>query len=321
MEHVGIEKRMIVKAKRSGLTVVEILVVVAIISLLVGLLLPAVSKVKSMAREAKQKVQFTALGLGLETFKNDYGDYPPSDNNSWLDDTDSSTGTPNTSGSQKLAEALLGYDLLGFHPDSGWRVDGTNRRSYSDDTTTHSPGSYYLYDRTIDREMDKRKGRYIDLDTANVARLGNDASHDGLFNLGAFAPFDAGADSFVICDVFGMGKDVLLDGKRQRAGVPVLYYRADTSEKRLKRAYDRLDNDTLVFVKERMDRDRKGSPASGVNWNPIAGTGDDFYDRIRDPRASTSDYDVPFKPDSYILISAGADGFYGTSDDIHNFQK
>jgi len=306
-----------VKAKRSGLTVVEILVVVAIISLLVGLLLPAVSKVKSMAREAKQKVQFTAIGLGLETFKNDYGDYPPSDNNSWLDNT----GTADTSGSQKLAEALLGYDLLGFHPDSGWRVDGRNRRSYSDGTTTHAAGSYFLYDRAIPEEMDKRQGRYIDLDTANVARLGNNASHDGLFNLGNFAPFDAGADSFVICDVFGMGKDILLEGARRRAGVPVLYYRADTSEKELKKVYDRLDNDTLVYVKEDADQNRKGSPASGTNWNPLAGTGDDFYARIRDPRASTSDYDVPFKPDSYILISAGADGFYGTSDDIHNFQK
>ncbi len=315
---VGIEKRMIVKAKRSGLTVVEILVVVAIVSLLVGLLLPAVNKVKSMARDAKQRVQFTAIGLGLETFKNDYGDYPPSDNNSWLDDT----GTPDTSGSQKLAEALLGYDLLGFHPDSGWRVDGTNRRSYSDGTTTHNPGSYYLYDRNSDEEMDKRKGRYVDLDTANVARLGSTGNHDGLFDLGAFAPFDAGADSFVICDVFGMGKDIILEGTRRRAGVPVLYYRADTSEKELRDVYDRRDNDTLVYVKERTDLNRKGgTPASGNHWNPIAGVANEFYRRIRDPRASTSDYDVPYKPDSYILISAGADGFYGTSDDIYNFQK
>ncbi|MHC4519591.1 MAG: type II secretion system protein, partial [Planctomycetota bacterium] len=112
------------KAKRSGLTIVEILVVVAIISLLTGMLIPAVNKVKSMAREAKQKVQFTAIGIGLATFKNDYGEYPPSDHYSWLEEN---TELENSSGAQKLAEALLGWDLLGFHPDSGWRADGRNR--------------------------------------------------------------------------------------------------------------------------------------------------------------------------------------------------
>jgi len=318
MEYVGIEKRMIVKAKRSGLTVVEILVVVAIISLLVGLLLPAVSKVKSMAREAKQKVQFTAIGLGLATFKNDYGDYPPSDRNSWLDDV----WTANTSGAQKLAEALLGYDLLGFHPDSGWRVDGANRRSYSDGTATHAAGSFFLYDRGLDREMEKRKGRYIDLDTANVARLGIGASHDGLFDLSSFGEYAAGVDTFVIGDVFGKGKDILLDGVRRKASLPVLYYRADTSEKEAGDIYDSTDNDTLVYIKEQMDLARKGTPTSGTVWNPLAGNVSVFYDRIiRDPRASTIDFSVPHKPDSYILISAGADGFYGTSDDIHNFPK
>jgi len=286
------------------------------------LLLPAVNKVKSMAREAKQKVQFTAIGLGLATFKNDYGDYPPSDNNSWLDDT----GTANTSGAQKLTEALLGYDLLGFHPDSGWRVDGTNRRSYSVGTTTHAAGSYFLYERTSDLDMEKRQGRYIEIDTANVARLGigtarDGTTHDGLFDLSAFGQYALGASTFVIGDVFGKGKEILLEGVRRKAGLPVLYYRADTSAKLARDTYDSTDNDTLVYIKEQTDLARKGTAPSGTLWNPLAGTNDVFYDRIRDPRASTTNFEVPHKPDSYILISAGADGFYGTSDDIYNFPK
>jgi type II secretory pathway pseudopilin PulG len=312
---------MIVKAKRSGLTMVEILVVVGIISLLVGLLLPAISKVKSMAREAKQKVQFTAIGLGLATFKNDYGDYPPSDYNSWLDDT----ATPNTSsGAQKLCEALLGYDLLGFHPDSGWRVDGTNRRPYDDGTTTHASGSYYLYERNSIPDMDKRKGRYIDLDSANVARLGmgtgrDGVVHDGLFDLSSSGGYAAGIDTFVIGDVFGKGKEIILDGVKRKTGLPVLYYRANTSGKWSRTIYDFTDNDALVYIKEQADLVRKGTPAPGTVWNPLSSNQDVFYNRIRDPRASTSAFDVPHKPDSYILISAGADGFYGTRDDIYNF--
>jgi len=304
-----------VKAKRSGLTIVEILVVVAIISLLVGMLLPAVNKVKSMAKEAKQRVQFTAIDLGLATFKNDYGDYPPSDQNTWLKDEP----TENTSGAQKLAEALLGWDLLGFHPDSGWRVDGLNRWDYSDGTTTQAAGSFSLYNRTNAREMEKRKDRYIDIETANVTRFGNTTNHDGLFDLGGHGAWADGADTFVLCDVFGKGKDIMLDETRRKSGLPILYYRADTSGKVSDEIYHVRDNAQLVYIKEMDDRSRKGTPPSN-RWNPLDNTSE-FYKQIKDGRASTSGFDVPHKPDSYILISAGADGLYGTSDDIRNFRK
>jgi hypothetical protein len=42
-----------------------------------------------------------------------------------------------------------------------------------------------------------------------------------------------------------------------------------------------------------------------------------FYEYIRDPKVQGTPW--PYRPDSYILISAGADGLYGTSDDICNF--
>jgi len=195
-----------------------------------------------------------------------------------------------------------------------------NRWDYSDGTTTQTAGSYWLYDRTMNREMDKRKDRYIDLDTANVTRLGNNASHDGLFDLSSVGAWADGADTFVLCDVFGKGKEITLDGNRKKSGLPILYYRADTSGKISRDIYHSVDNDTLVYAKEQMDGIRKGTAPSGL-WNPLAGVVDVFYDRIRDARASTSNFDVPHKPDSYILISAGADGLYGTSDDICNFQK
>ena len=105
------------KRKKTGLTMMELLIVLGIIAILVGLLVPALTVVRQMARETKQKAQFATIEMALAAFKNDDGDYPPSD---W-------TPVPVTGdycGSQKLAEALLGWDLLGFHPNSAWRADG-----------------------------------------------------------------------------------------------------------------------------------------------------------------------------------------------------
>ena len=42
-----------------------------------------------------------------------------------------------------------------------------------------------------------------------------------------------------------------------------------------------------------------------------------FYNYITDPKVTAVDW--PYRPDSYILISAGVDGLYGTNDDICNF--
>lgn len=310
------------KAKRSGLTLVEILVVVGIIAVLVGMLLPAVSMVKKTAREAKQKVQFTAIDLALATFKNDYGSLPPSDPYTSL--ANSATGIENSSGAQKLAEALLGWDLLGFHPDSGWRADGMNRWPYRVGTTTHAEGTYFLYDRTVEYDMNKRKSRYLDLDTANAVRLGVAGNQDGLFNLGA-AGVPLAPNTFVLGDVFGKGKDVvLLDGTRKKSGLPVLYYRANPSQKVREEIYSYRDNDLLLYAKEQTDVLTRGTPPvrpSTNLWNPLAGTAPAFYDYITDWRASTTDFQVPYKDESYILISAGNDGMYGTDDDICNFQR
>ena len=63
---------MTVKRKKTGLTLVEMLVVLSIIAILIGLLIPAMTVVKNTAKEAKQKTQFSAINLALISFKNDY---------------------------------------------------------------------------------------------------------------------------------------------------------------------------------------------------------------------------------------------------------
>lgn len=315
------------KRKRSGLTIVEMLVVVGIIAILIGLLLPALNMVRRTATEAKQKVQLSAIDVALVAFRNDYGDYPPSDPYTWLAD---SPDVQNTSGAQKLCEAMLGWDLLGFHPDSGWRADGYNREAYRDiDGNTHVPGTYPLYstalapDGSPNPELEKRKGRYLDIETANPVRLGVTSTtfRDGLFDLSAGAASVArlAPQTYVLTDVFGRLGDVqMLTGSttsttpttKIKAGLPVLYYRANTSGKARGDVYKYADNSAVVEAA--YDVTPQGSPLVGNV---------EYYEFITDWRASTVDLKVPQKPDSYLLITAGWDGRYGTEDDICNFQR
>jgi hypothetical protein len=113
------------------------------------------------------------------------------------------------------------------------------------------------------------------------------------------------------------------DGSRAKAGHPILYYRAHASEKRIPDIYHYADNYELIAVKEDADQARRGTSPDTV-WNPLIRTAGSLHDYIADPRvppAPDPDLRVPFKPDSYILISAGNDGLYGTDDDICNFKR
>lgn len=302
------------RRKISGFTMVELLVVLGIIALLVGLLIPTLSTVRNSAREAKQKAQLTTIELALTAFKNDYGDYPPSDG--WY--YNPAPGGPlDYCGAQKLAEALLGWDLLGFHPKSAWRSDGYDGMA---------PNGPLAYDPDKVRDIngdgipdtfDERKGSYLELPTSSAFRLG-DIFRPNPVNPNPIGPL--AADTFVLCDVFGVKKVTMVKGVdpvtgklitvSERAGAPILYYRANTSGKTIRGVYRASDNDALVLAKQQADG----------REHPLARSGGQFqffYDYIRDPKIVAKTW--PYRPGSYILISAGADGLYGTGDDICNF--
>jgi prepilin-type N-terminal cleavage/methylation domain-containing protein len=296
------------KRKKSGFTLVEMLTVIGIIAILLGLLVPSLTMVRRIAKETKQKAQLTTIGLALTAFKNDYGDYPPSNGYDYA--IPPAGGSLDYCGSQKLAEALLGWDLLGFHPDSQFVSDG---------------GGVYSSDEANLRE---RRGPYLELATANAFRLGVTLEHDGLFaDTGGLHP-----DRFVICDIFGVKKITLANGETVKAGTPILYYRANTSSKRMEEEevftgggiYDYRDNAFLISLGKIGSGDMHELVNASVFYSADGG--------IVDPKASgASGISWPYRPDSYILISAGADGLYGpvygttgdpvywTTDDITNF--
>jgi len=270
---------------KKGFTLVELLTVLAIIMLLIGFLMPATVVMRKFARNTKQKAQLATIGLGLTAFRNDDGDYPPS----------SCDPPQDYCGSQKLAEALLGRDLLGFHPQSIWDAAGT------------------AYIPPNEANLKARQGPYIELGTSNAFRLGDSEQGDGLFvNASAFLD----PDSFVLCDAFGVRELAVSPRKKVKAGTPILYYRANTSS----RIFNALSPNTSIYNFDDNARllilGTVADPSRTHTLYDIA----TFYNYLEDWKATNaSGVRWPYRPDSYILISAGADGRYGTSDDITNF--
>jgi type II secretory pathway pseudopilin PulG len=308
--------------KKPAFTIVEILTVMSITVILITLLVPSLNMARRYAKTVRQRAQFHSIGMALDAFAADWDGYPPSE------------ADPNYCGAMKLTEAMVGQDLLGFHPSSRFRGDGTDGSGNN------------LYPAPPDPEnLKSRKGPYLPLENANAYKLkylytANSANYVGNFN----------GDRFVLCDVYGRvtlkpsgTPDVqTVSGK---AGMPILYYKANvqgtthpvntstfsngvgipTTDPDLAYFYNHLNNEALVELGMPWDTTGAAHPMAAEGLTDLRGnptTPYNFYNRIWDAKV-TSVPAGPFRPyrsDSYILLSAGFDGEYGTADDIFNFE-
>lgn len=122
---------------RNAFTLIEMLVVVAIIAILFGLSLAAYSGVNSRARISATQTTIETMKQALESYSNDFGDYPPSNpKRAGL------TGNGSNDGIECLVRCLTTTKKNGPYGESLFQ-DKQLENIDNDTTTKNGPSSSY----------------------------------------------------------------------------------------------------------------------------------------------------------------------------------
>ncbi len=340
--------------RRRAFTLIELLVVVAIIALLIGILLPSLSKARESAKKVKTQALMKEIGNGLEVFRTDNEadlkgqNYPSSHCG---DDPTEAGAAFQMFGTQLLVRYLMGKDLQGYV------APRTVPRSYWDAELDWQQKGWY--DKPGDPDFPAgataafaRCGPYI---TADAVKVKAPKDLPG-FNHSSTDPKDT---NLLMIDTFEM---------------PILYYAADSR-------YADVPNANIATTKYLASTDPNipgmgypgiynfgdnalltggwacacapsglcscdhfdppnlgGSSDPNASWFPegwvdeapdwttaVSTMGNSFPYFIMNKTAFDSTPTdrktvQPVRKDNFILLSPGKDGRFGTTDDITNFQ-
>jgi len=332
------------RTQAHGFSLVELLVVIGIISLLIGIALPAFSRAKEAAKVTTTTATINAIGTGMELFRADTkfgGEYPPSyrlaDYN--IPNPHAPTGGGANNGRWQLGGAnlavyaLAGADLLGSagirdvnYNDPAPMPQYAGRAPWADDLHAQDNGLYRMnglqpaYARTSFVDVSRMK--FPTREGLEFRLPGNKDSAEptGMHGLTFLDAFDQpilyyranigmpafcgyGVQGVFNTGIYDMGDNAHFTGLRaSKANLPGYDIGAGKGH------FSSRDPSTNVFI----------SPATGL-LDPTK----------RDLHKGTFGYTVinpnsgtvlrPHNAETFILLSAGPDGLFGTEDDIANF--
>ena len=323
-----------------GFTLVELLTVIAIIALLIGILLPSLQTARDQAKALKTRAMLKSLGDGLEMFRTENENdrefrttngYPTSA----AAEDQTETGAQDMYGAHQLVRHLMGKDLKGFVPRRNVPAS-----LQSDAAAAAGDEQVLWYDpEAFELAPLDRVGPYVAADAVTVVRTRHLPE----------------AEKYPDPTVGQMPQHVFVGTH----GYPVLYYlanpsfsgRPDALVARLEEPavgetgypgiYTFEDNgiftgfcdDTTCFDPAWPFGGGESRIQKFGDIPAIAATvGDDtrtfqyyvlnkqVYQATKDPDDETAvPTAVPYRKDSFLLITPGKDGVYGTSDDVTNY--
>ena len=303
------------KKTHGGFTLIELLVVVAIISMLIAILSVGTRKVKVISKGLQQKSVFHAMKVGLELFSSDFDGHPSSQMREQFN--------VQVTGAQHLTEALLGRDWRGFEPRTGWFP--------MDDTSFGSNVPTDLYADTT-ASLARRKGPYCEIkygEVLMVSEVWSDKGPSRIYGGNNAKPVER---SPIIMDVFNRN-----DTLAGRTGMPILYFKGDStklfrvdssrqtvvnpnSAQYSQWAYNFDDNLPVLQLPWLRDTTQAGATVHYRDPDDASkNQAQVFYERITQQADASRHFYKPYNAATFILISAGWDGIFGTKDDIVNY--
>ena len=303
--------------RKKGFTIIELLVVISIIAMLMAILGAGIFSAKDAAKVLQQRCQLREIEIGMELWYNEQdGEYPESES---LGDT------LYTNGAHHLAEALIGRDGHGFDRKSTWDAE-----------LDEASGLPYI----SGEPWADREGMYLSSKVARGFQLAQIYGETVVSDSGSVYPGDfdelgtatENNTAMVLTDVYTENKVTMpFSDKTVKVGSPILYYKAKSTN-----MYDWSDDTNIeksIFNYydnyEIMELGKAGEPIVEHPFFTAATGIESFYEEWIDPKSRLIDLDddgveethAPYNKESYILLSAGKDGLYGTRDDVTNVSK